>query len=208
MFLHGEIKDLKKGTLYLERLIDTSFIAIDSIKLYGSGDFSFVKKLDSPEILHLQLKLENGELVDNRVSFFGENTDISLKTSLKEFDNAEVEGSENHKKLLEFFKIASRHNEKLLDLMVDIFNAEKEGDEALVENLLNERDAIIRRSYLSAINFAIYNKDYDVAPYVMVYETPDIHPKMLDTVYNSLNEKIKEGHYGKLLKERLDLAMK
>ena len=42
--LTGDIKGLKKGTLYIQRIVDTTLVAIDTIKI--NGDSQFVTEFD------------------------------------------------------------------------------------------------------------------------------------------------------------------
>ena len=39
LHLTGNIKGLKKGTLYIQRVVDTSLVAIDTIKIDGDSKF-------------------------------------------------------------------------------------------------------------------------------------------------------------------------
>ncbi|HEU0124895.1 MAG TPA: DUF4369 domain-containing protein, partial [Flavobacterium sp.] len=51
----GNIKGLKKGTLYIQKIVDTSLIAVDSIKIDGNSAFESNITLDSPQVLYLFL---------------------------------------------------------------------------------------------------------------------------------------------------------
>ena len=53
--------------------------------------------------------------------------------------------------------------------------------------------------YLATVNFALNNKDKEVAPYLLLTEIYDANIKYLDTVYTSLTPKIKDSKYGTLL---------
>ena len=50
MLVQGEIKNLKKGTLYLEKISDGNLIGVDSIEVDGQGLFKFATKMESPEV--------------------------------------------------------------------------------------------------------------------------------------------------------------
>ena len=56
---------------------------------------------------------------------------------------------------------------------------------------------------LFTTNFAITNSDSEVAPYIALTEMYDASLKMLDTVNNSLSDKVKKSDYGKRLQEYL-----
>jgi len=55
MFVTGKVKGLKKGTLYLQSVPDSTLVTIDSLEVDGDGSFSFKTKLESPEIFYLYL---------------------------------------------------------------------------------------------------------------------------------------------------------
>ena len=62
MILTGHVKGLKKGTLFLQKIKDSSLVSIDSITINGSSDFSFIEPVLEPEIYYLYVRLENGIL--------------------------------------------------------------------------------------------------------------------------------------------------
>ena len=51
MFVKGEVKGLKKGTLYLQKQVDTLLVSVDSIQLDGTGIYELSDYQESPEIL-------------------------------------------------------------------------------------------------------------------------------------------------------------
>ena len=55
LHLTGNIKGLKKGKLYIQKVVDTTLVAIDSIEFNGKSDFESYLKIDSPEMLYLFL---------------------------------------------------------------------------------------------------------------------------------------------------------
>lgn len=203
MTLKGQVKDLRKGTVLLERFVDSAYIAIDSANIYGDSNFEFKKELESSEVLHLHLRLDNGSLVEDRVSFFAEPGEITLYTKLSDFSDARVEGSKNHDLLLTYYQLAKRYQDRNLDLIVEEFNAKKEGNDSLIQSVENKKNGLIRSSYLATVNFALQHAEHEIAPFVMVYETPNISVRYLDTVYNSLSDKVRLSGYGKELKSRI-----
>jgi hypothetical protein len=54
---------------------------------------------------------------------------------------------------------------------------------------------------LHAANFAINNKEYEVAPYIALSEIYDINLKYLDTIQKSMSPKVAKSLYGKKLTE-------
>lgn len=203
MTLKGHINGLKKGTVLLERYIDTAYIAIDSAVIYGDSSFELKQQIESPEVLHLYVRLDNGSLLDDRVSFFAEPGEVSLYTKLEDFSDATVVGSENHDLLLTYYKMTRRFNNRNLDLIEEGLRANMSGNDSLTASIENKKMRLIQSSYLATVNFALQNNTHEIAPFVMVYETPDVNVRYLDTVYNSLSEPIKASKYGKELEARI-----
>src|SRR5690606_11896862 len=104
-FLSGNIKGLKKGMLYLEKIKNTSVVVIDSAVISGSSNFQLSTYLDEPEMLYLYLQKTEGVENYERLDFFAEPGEMLIETSLEKFNiDANVSGSENHDKLEEFKK--------------------------------------------------------------------------------------------------------
>lgn len=55
MIVSGNVKGLKKGTLYLQHLADTTLVVVDSLKVDGDGNFRFETELEGPEMFYLYL---------------------------------------------------------------------------------------------------------------------------------------------------------
>lgn len=72
MHLSGEVKGLKKGTLLLQKIEDTSLVTVDSVGILGDSRFEFSEEIDSVQMYYLYVRLINGELRDDRIPFFAE----------------------------------------------------------------------------------------------------------------------------------------
>jgi|SRR5690554_722259 len=200
--ISGFIKDLKKGTLYLEKIKDTTVIVIDSVDISGSSNFEMSTYLEEPEMLYLYIQKTDGVDEYERLDFFAESGEMFIETSLENFViDAKVSGSENHKKLEEFKKIMQRYNHKSLDILKEQLEAEQRTRSNEAEKLAVKHDLVMRSKYLAAVNYAIANRDKSVAPYIVLSQIYDANIKYLDTVYQSLNEDIKISKYGKQLQE-------
>ena len=81
MTVTGNIKGLKKGMLYLQKIPDSTLISIDSLRIDGDGSFTFKTELESPEIFYLYLKKEDNNVINDRITFFGEPGTITINTS-------------------------------------------------------------------------------------------------------------------------------
>ena len=95
----------------------------------------------------------------------------------------------------------SRFKDKNLDLIKDNLEAHKSQDSLEIDSSFKAYNNLVIRKYLYTINFAINNKESEVAPYLAVSEIPDANVKYLDTINNSLSPEIKSSKYGKALQE-------
>lgn len=64
MIVKGNIKGLKKGTLYLQKMNDTAIVSIDSMNVYGDGNFTLTDNVDSPVMYYLTF---DGNATDKRI---------------------------------------------------------------------------------------------------------------------------------------------
>ncbi|MGB8706300.1 MAG: DUF4369 domain-containing protein [Gillisia sp.] len=204
LLVKGNVKGLKKGILYLQRIDDTLLVNVDSMKVNGDANFEFHDFIKSPQIMYLYLQKVDNTDYDDRIEFFAEPGEITINTNLKHFDTeAKIVGSSNEEKLEEYKKMMSRFNDKNLDLIKKNFEAEKDHDEEAIIALDKEYSQLLKRKYLYTVNFAINNKDKDIAPYLALSEVFDANIKYLDTIYNSLTPQVKKSKYGKALKDFL-----
>lgn len=200
LHITGNIKGLKKGTLYIQRIVDTSLVAIDSIKIDGNSAFERDIKLESPEMLYLFLDRGVTNSMDNNILFFAEPGNINIDTNLDNFIySAKITGSKNQELYEEYKKINNRFNDESLALVEPRFKAMKRNDQKAIDSLNAKQESNIKRKYLYATNFALNNKDHEVAPYIALAEIYDINVKFLDTIQKSMTPKVAQSLYGKKL---------
>ena len=200
--LTGNIKGLKKGTLFIQRIEDTLLFPIDTIKINGDSHFTSEFDLQSPEMLYLFLDRGVTNSVDNNISFFAEKGVMNIETSLDFFTaDAKITGSKNQELYDEYRKVVSRYVDQDLTLIQKKFNAYKVQNADEVNKIEEEQKGILKRKYLYTTNFAVNHADYEVAPYVALAEIYDINLKYLDTIQKSMTPKIAKSLYGKKLIE-------
>ena len=98
----------------------------------------------------------------------------------------------------------SRFNEKNLNLIKENFEAQKDGDTSRFNSIQKEFDNLLKRKYLYTVNFALNNKDSEVAPYLALTEIYNAQIKYLDTINVSLTPEVKNSKYGKELQLFVD----
>ena len=200
MFVKGEIKGLKKGTLYLQKQVDSLILSVDSLTVNGRNDFLLKDIIESPEIYFLTLKDS-----DKRITFFGEKDTIIINSVLDKFDiKAEIKGSNNQNILNGYNELKRRFNDKNLDLIKEELEAQKSGNLDSIILVEEKMKGLLKRRYLVTINYAINNADFEVAPYIALSEVYDANISMLDTINNSLSPDVKQSKYGIMLQEYID----
>ena len=205
----GNIKGLKKGTLYIQRLVDTAFVALDTITIEGSSTFTSNIDLKSPEMLYLFLDRGTSNSLDNNIPFFAEPGNISIETTLENYlSDAKIKGSKNQEIYEEYRKINSTFTDKNLTNIEQKFSALKSQNIKKVDSINAAQDANVKRKYLFAANFALNNRDYEVAPYIALSDIYDINIKYLDTIQKAMSPKVAQSLYGKKLTEYVTAAKK
>ena len=200
LHITGNVKGLKKGTLYIQKIVDTSLVAIDTIKIDGDSHFDVAFDIKSPEMYYLFLDRGVTNSLDNNLAFFAEAGNINIETSLEHFMyDTKITGSKNQAKYDEFKKVISRFNDQGLNLVEAKFRAFKASNTKTIDSIRAAELQIIKRRYLYTTNFALNNKDFEVSPYVALTEIPDINLKYIDTIQKSMPKKIAESMYGKKL---------
>ena len=200
--LTGNIKGLKKGTLYIQRINDTVLVAIDTIKINGDSHFSSEFDLQSPEMLYLFLDRGVSNSVDNNISFFAEKGKMNIETSLDFFTaDVKITGSKNQALYDEYKKVVSRFVDQDLDLIEKRINALKNNKIEEAARIEEEQKGILKRKYLYTTNFAVNHGDYEVAPYVALADIYDINLKYMDTIQKSMSPKVAKSLYGKKLND-------
>lgn len=198
--LTGNIKGLKKGTLYIQRVKDTTLVAIDTITIDGDSHFTSEFDLQSPEMLYLFLDRGVTNSLDNNIPFFAEQGNMNIETSLDFFTaDVKITGSKNQELYEEYRKVMGRYVDQDLQLIQDKFKAFQDKKMDDVTKMEEEQKNIQKRKYLYTTNFAVNHGDYEVAPYVTLAEIYDINLKYLDTIQKSMTPKVAKSMYGKKL---------
>ena len=202
MSVTGNVDGLMKGTLYLQSQKDSVVINLDSIYLKGDGNFKLSTYIDEPDIFYLYLDKQDGDSLNDIITFFGNKGDIQINTRLSTFDSSfEIYGSENSDLLNEYNSIIRKYNLQNLDLLEIFYNAQIENNQTRIDSANSELENMIRKKYLYTLNFSITNSENEISPYIAVSQIPDANIELLRKVYDTLPEKIKNSKYGKILKE-------
>ncbi|MDA9337766.1 DUF4369 domain-containing protein [Flavobacteriaceae bacterium] len=195
MVVQGKIKGLKKGTLYLQKMRDTVVVSVDSIRLFGEDTFTLTDNITSSEMYFLNLDQNQSTL-----SFFGEKGTITINDQIEKFGVAPlIEGSSNQKVLEDYKEVAKKFQGKQLDLLVANLQAQKDNDLETSQSLRKQAEKQRLKKYIYTINFALNHADTEAAAYITLTELVNANIKYLDSINNSLSEKVQQSYYGKKL---------
>ena len=202
MSVFGNVDGFMKGTLFLQAQKDSIVVNLDSIYLKGDGNFKLSTYINEPDVFYLYLDKQDGDSLNDIITFFGNEGDIQINTRLSTFDSSfEISGSENSDLLNEYNSIIRKYNMQNLDLLEIFYNAQIKNNQTRIDSVNFELENLIRKKYLYTLNFSITNSANEISPYIAVSQIPDANVDLLRKVYDTLPEKIKDSKYGKILKE-------
>ena len=201
--LNLEIEGLKKGIIYLEKISDSSMVVIDSVSYNGNNSIQFQGKIDEPEIMIISLTFEN-ETDPKRFPFFVEKSNIILKTRLKDFGfKVDSKGSKNDSIYRQYLEINKRFNNEKLDLISKSLGFQKSGNKDSISFYDSKLMSVNKRQFLHNANFAMRYSNYEIAPYIAITDLRE-SSAILDTIYKSLGNGIKNSKYALELKTLID----
>ena len=202
--LKGKIKGLKKGVVYLQKNGDsTSIIDLDSMVVIGQPEFTLQTNIDEPILLYLKLFKNDG--LEHYIPFFADKGVTEINTTLKNFNfDTKIVGSKQQKLLDDYTVIMSQFNIQNLELIKADFLAQKANDSIALDSINKRSKSLLQRKYSYTIQFAMNNKDSEIAPYLALYEIPSANPIYIDSIYNALTDPIKKSLYGKKLSDVID----
>ena len=204
MVVEGNVTGLKKGTLYLQTIPDSSLVSVDSVEILGDGMFNFEVAVPEPDIYYLYLDNADNNPLNDRISFFGAPGTYRINTRWDNFEaKAAIDGPEIQEKYEDYRETMSKFNLQQLEVVRAMTNPEAPLDSIYLDSLENAMDMNLKRSYLYTLNFALSNKASHLAPFIAWSEVSDANPKYLDSVYRALPPEIAASKYGKKLGELL-----
>lgn len=196
MLVTGDVKGLKKGTLYLQKMNDSIFISVDSVVLNGVSTFALSDEIESPEIYYLTLNNDP----EKKILFFGDIGTIDIQTRLDKFSfGASIKGLKNQQLLEDYNDMIKDYRDRNLELIEAEFEVRKSKDSVKIDSVQNLFQSLIKSRYRYTINYAITNADAEVAPYLALTELYNANIVWLDSVNNSLSKEVKSSKYGKRL---------
>ena len=133
IIVKGQIKGLKQGKLYLQKMKDTLLVSVDSVALNGTDLFKLSDNVDSPVLYYLTF---DGKTTDKRILFFGEEGTITINDKVEKFGfQPQITGSKNQEILDKYNVVSKRFQDERLDFIKKDFEAKKANDEELINQL-------------------------------------------------------------------------
>ena len=202
MNLNVIINGFKKGNIYLQKIKDSTLINIDSIFIENNKSIVLKHQINSPQIFFINLDISKK---DNRIEFFGEEGDITIKTNLKNFSSEfEVSGSYNDSVYRKYLNIIKQFNYKRLDLIKKSFEMSQSKELDSIKLIKSEIENLNKRQYLYSLNYAVTNGNSHVAPFIAINEFSQGGKVLLDTIENSLSKDVLSSKYGAMLKKTIE----
>ena len=203
------VKDLKKGTLYLERVQDSILVAVDSVQITQEKPIVLEADLNHPELFYVLLDRNKADDFDNRIPFFGEAGNISIQTTLEGYvTKAEVVGSPTQDIFNSYNKVISQFNNEELDLLAAYLQAQISQNSDSLALLEKQSTSLVKRKILFTANFAVNNRTSVIAPYLALYNLTSDSKSLLDTIAASMSDDVRNSSYGKQLRDYLADAEK
>ncbi len=205
MNVEATITGLKKGTVYLQKIKDTTLINLDSIIVNGQDKITLSTTIDKPELYYVYVDKVDGTEYNDRVTFFGERGEIKLNTHLDKINSdVVIIGSESDNIYKKYLKSVKKINREIGILNIDIINAQFNNKNDVLRNYNEKLSSLIKSKYLIAIQFALNNKKSPVAAYIASREIPNTNTKYLDSIYKGLSKEAKQTIYGKELSDLVE----
>lgn len=203
------VKDLKKGTLYLERVQDSILVAVDSMQITQEKPIVLEADLNHPELFYVLLDRNKADDFDNRIPFFGEAGNISIQTTLEGYvTKAEVVGSPTQDIFNSYKKVISQFNNEEIDLLAAYLQAQISQNSDSLALLEKQSTSLAKRKILFTANFAVNNRTSVIAPYLALYNLTSDSKSLLDTIAASMSDDVRNSSYGKQLRDYLADAEK
>jgi len=202
MNVNINIKNFKKGHVYLQKVTDSAIVNIDSIFVKNEEPIIFEYDIESPELFYVNLDISK---LDNRIEFFGEKGNITIDTSLEKFNSDfKINGSYNDSIYREYLKIIKQFNNKKLDLIELSFNLSKANQVDSLVKVQKNLETLNKSQYLYNLNYVVSNGDRFISPLIAINEFSQASKVIKDTIRKSMSKEVQESMYGKIFEKLVE----
>lgn len=202
MNVNINIKNFKKGHVYLQKVTDSAIVNIDSSFVKNEKPIIFEYDIESPELFYVNLDISK---LDNRIEFFGEKGNITIDTSLEKFNSDfKINGSYNDSIYREYLKIIKQFNNKKLDLIELSFNLSKANQVDSLVKVQKNLETLNKSQYLYNLNYVVSNGDRFISPLIAINEFSQASKVIKDTIRKSMSKEVQESKYGKIFEKLVE----
>lgn len=198
-----EVKGLKKGTLYLQKLTESGLINLDSVQANGRSTLSLGYDLSQPELLYAYLDKKDASEFNDRIPFFAEPGAIHIETELNAFESkAVITAGGEQEQFEKVQQMLSKFATKDFELL-QLAQSEKAKNQKFVDSLIEASNTNNLRRYQFIVNYALVHPKSYVAAYLVAEEGVELTPKWRDSIFNSFSEDIKNSSFGQKINSQL-----
>jgi hypothetical protein len=208
--ISGTIKGIENGKTVILEMQDANgsgLIAVDTVKI-ENGKFEIVGKTLEPSFHMLQI-----EGLQGKVPFILENGDIEIIVNKDSIQKTKVSGTYNNDEYVTFNEEITKVQKKLMDFQtknMQVMNTAQQAKDTVVINGLMKEYAKIQQevgvaSKAKYVSYAeTHPKSFITALIVQsMLNDPSADAKKSETIYNGLDEALKNTKPGKAIKAKL-----
>ena len=198
------IAGLKKGKIYLEQVVDSTLVVLDSVRITREETHRLTVDLAHPEFLIVRLEKEDFNPFNDRISVFADPGKTTITTTLEGFErDAKIVSGTHQKEFESISKMLSDFDTKSLQLYQLSQEKEYQFPDRQDSLVFVARTNEIRR-YQYLVNYALNNTDNYLTPFVIVEQGDFLQQKWKDSIYNLLSDQVKSSSYGRQLAQQLE----
>ncbi|MBR5604589.1 MAG: AhpC/TSA family protein [Bacteroidales bacterium] len=189
-----ELQNAEGKMIYLKKMINKEYIAIDSA-IMENNMVNFIVEKNNPTT-HYQITVKES----NPIRFFSENNDVKISGDLKKRDSFNTTASYAQQLVNEYNTEYKKFNNQRKELREKFQIADQNNDEAAMNKLIEEYEQISKNENNYQKLFLTKNSNSFVAPYILYTNRYNYELNELEDFVNNFNIK-EESEYSKLLDE-------
>ena len=189
-----ELQNAEGKMIYLKKMINKEYIAIDSA-IMENNMVNFIVEKNNPTT-HYQITVKES----NPIRFFSENNDVKISGDLKKRDSFNTTASYAQQLVNEYNTEYKKFNNQRKELREKFQIADQNNDEAAMNKLIEEYEQISKNENNYQKLFLTKNSNSFVAPYILYTNRYNYELNELEDFVNNFNTK-EESEYSKLLDE-------
>jgi len=184
-----------------------SLIPVDTVKI-ENGKFEIKGKAAEPSFHYLQVEGAQG-----KIPFILENGDITVVINKDTIQKSKVTGSYNNDELVKFNEVMTKVQKPLMDFqkanLQKMQTAQQTQDTATINSLMKEytkiQTEIGAASKTSYVDYASTHPKALISAMIIqsMGNDPAVDSKKLESMYNGLDESLKNSKAGKAIKTKL-----